>query len=190
MLRTQYWKIVTIVLLLTGIRALAQHNEIASEPLRAAIATADNSKEPGPELVALLDTSAPSHIDFLPLLSSPATAFITPAKPVVRKPHARFFDKENNFLIGTSAITIAMDGLSTQRFLSNPNCREMNPIARPFVQSRVGSIAYFGASFAGEVALMRFAHKHNHHLLERIIPMLVTGSESYVLYNNYSLSRR
>jgi hypothetical protein len=190
MLRAQYWKIVVIVLLLTGTRAVAQHNEFAFESLLPAIANTYNSKETGMELVALLDTSAPSHIDFLPLLSSPTTAFITPAKPVVRKPHARFFDKENNFLIGTSAITIAMDGLSTQRFLSNPNCHEMNPIARPFVQSRVGSIAYFGISFAGELALMRFAHKHNHHLLERMIPMLVTGAESYVLYNNYSLSRR
>jgi hypothetical protein len=188
MLQTQYWKVVVILLLLAGTRMFAQHNDqIASEPQ---LATGDDGKGSTTELAALLNTSAPAQIDFLPLLSSPSNAFITPAKPVIRKPHATFFDKKNNFLIGTSAVTIALDGLSTQRFLADPNCHEMNPIARPFVHSRVGSGAYFGVSFAVELALMRIAHKRNHHLLERIIPMLVTGSESYMLYNNYSLSRR
>jgi hypothetical protein len=191
MLQTQCWKIVVILLLLAGTKALGQRNDqIPSESPLAALANEDGSKGSAAELIALLDTSAPAHIDFLPLLSSPAATFATPAKPAVRKPHATFFDRENNFLIGASAITIALDGLSTQRFLANPNSHEMNPIAKPFVYSRAGSAAYFGVSFVGELALMRIAHKRNHHLLERIIPMLVTGSESYVLYNNYSLSRR
>lgn len=190
MLRTQCWKVVVILLLLAGARALGQRNDQIKSESPLAVTTADDGKRAATELSALLDTSAPTHIDFLPLPVSPAATFITPAKPTVRKPHATFFDKENNFLIGTSAITIALDGLSTQRFLANPNSHEMNPIAKPFVHSRAGSAAYFGVSFAGELALMRLAHKRNHHLLERIIPMLVTGSESYVLYNNYSLSRR
>jgi hypothetical protein len=190
MLQTQYWKVVVILLLLAGTRALGQNNDQIKSESPLAVTTANDGKGSAAELVALLDTSAPAHIDFLPLLSSPTTVFVTPAKPAVHKPHAKFFDKENNFLIGTSAVTIALDGLSTQRLLANPNCHEMNPIARPFVNSRAGSAAYFGASFAGELALMRVAHKHNHHLIERIIPMLVTASESYVLYNNYSLSRR
>jgi len=190
MLQTQCWKVVVILLLLAGIRAVGQSNDQIKFESPLVVSTADDSKGSAAELFALLDTSAPAHIDFLPLVSSPATALITPAKPAARKPHAKFFDKENNFLIGASAVTIALDGLSTQRFLANPDCHEMNPIARPFVHSRAGSAAYFGMSFAGELALMRIAHKRNHHLLERIIPMLVTGSESYVLYNNYSLLRR
>jgi hypothetical protein len=190
MLRTQCWKIVVILLLLAGTRAEGQSNDQINSESALAVTTADDGKGSVAKFVALLDTSAPAHVDFLPLLSSPATVFITPAKPAARKPHATFFDKENNFLIGASAVTIALDGLSTQRFLANPSYREMNPIARPFVHSRAGSTTYFGMSFAGELALMRFAHKRNHHLLERIIPMLVTGSESYVLYNNYSLLRR
>lgn len=190
MLRTQCWKIIVILLLLAGTRAIGQSNDQINSESALAVTTADDGKGSAAELVALLDISAPAHIDFLPLLSSPTTVFITPAKPAACKPHATFFDKKNNFLIGASAVTIALDGLSTQRFLANPSYREMNPIARPFVHSRAGSAAYFGMSFVGELALMRLTHKRNHHLLERIIPMLVTGSESYVLYNNYSLLRR
>jgi hypothetical protein len=63
---------------------------------------------------------------------------------------------------------IALDGLSTQRFLANPSCYEINPIARPFVRSRFGSGAYFSSAIAGEVAAMCLVHKHHHHLLEHI----------------------
>ena len=125
----------------------------------------------------------------LPVSSAEPAVLLVKPKP--RKPqHASFFDTPNKLLLAGSATAIALDGLSTQHFLANPNCHELNPIARPFVNSRAGAAAYFGVSYAGEVFLMRLAHKHNYHLIERMIPMLVIGSESSMVYNNYSLSMR
>jgi hypothetical protein len=190
-LQSQCWKLVIAVLFIGSTNTFAQHmaQAVPGSPL-AIKSLADNGnlsdKMPW---VHFYTSIADNNAGSLPL-NAPLARPVTPVKPVTRKQHTAFFDRTNNLLLATSATAIAFDGLSTQHFLANPDCHELNPVARPFVGTRAGSAAYFGASFAGELLLMRIAHNHHHHLLERIIPMLVTGSESSMVYNNYSLSKR
>jgi len=57
------------------------------------------------------------------------------------------------------AATLSADALSTQRGLAYPGFREMNPIARPFVQTRAGGAIYTAGSFAVLAGGMYVAHK-------------------------------
>lgn len=176
-----YWKL-TVAIVFLGYSLLGSTNSLAQTIHKAA-------PESPREIATLFDAPMPVSSSSMTVTTPPASGIVV-VKPVARKQHTNFFDRKNNFLIGASATAIAFDGLSTQRFLADPNCHELNPLARPFVGSRAGAVGYFGLSFAGEVALMRLAHKLNHHRIERIIPMLVIGSESSMVYNNYSLSHR
>lgn len=186
------WKLVIAVLFLGSVNAFAQHAAQIEPGVPIVVSSLPESENLSDKMpwIHFYRFTADNNTGALPLNSAePAGAILPVRKTIPLKQHS-FFDTSNKLLLATSATTIALDGLSTQRFLANPNCHELNPIARPFVNSRAGTAAYFGVSFAGEVFLMRFAHKHNHHLLERLIPMLVTGSESSMVYNNYSLSQR
>jgi hypothetical protein len=193
MQHAQYWKAIVVILLFGGMNAIAQSNTQVTVAVNMPLSgpgtsggslIKDFSEPLRPETVTIAESSSERLIDPSPI------KLITPVRPAVGKEHARFFDRKNNFLIGASAAVIALDGLSTQRFLANPSCYEMNPIARPLVRSRFGSSAYFSSSFAGEVAAMRWAHKHNHHLLEHVIPAVVIGSEGFMIYHNYHLTQR
>lgn len=180
--KTQRWKLFLSLFFLNAVWSGAD----------AFAQTFSRTSLPQVELSELVNAPVPASMESLPPAPAPASAMnavIIAKKPVPHKQHS-FFDRKNNLLMATSAVTLALDGLSTQRFLAYPNCRELNPIARPFVGTRAGTAGYFGLSFVGELALMRLAHKRNHHLLERIIPMFVIGSESSMVYNNYSLSTR
>jgi len=61
----------------------------------------------------------------------------------------------------------------------------MNPIARPFVQSRMGAAAYNAGSFGLVAGLMYWAHKTQHHKLERILPLAVGSWEGLLSARNY-----
>ena len=61
----------------------------------------------------------------------------------------------------------------------------MNPIARPFVQSRAGAAVYSAGSFALLAGTMYAAHKTRHHKLERILPFAVAGWEGLLAARNY-----
>jgi uncharacterized membrane protein YsdA (DUF1294 family) len=61
----------------------------------------------------------------------------------------------------------------------------MNPIARPFVQTRVGTAAYNAGSFGLMAGMMYWAHKKEHHKLERILPLAVGGWEGLLSFRNY-----
>lgn len=187
---TQYWKAAVVILLLGGMDAIAQSNTQVTVAVNMPLSSPGTGG--GNSLKSLFEPLRPETVteSSSVRLIDPSPIPISPVKPAVHKQHARFLDRKNNFLIGASAAVIALDGLSTQRFLANPSCYEINPVARPFVRSRFGSSAYFSGSFIGEVAAMRLAHKHNHHLLERIIPALVVGSEGFMIYHNYHLAQR
>lgn len=77
------------------------------------------------------------------------------------------------------------DALSTQKGLGLPGFHEMNPIARPFVQSRTGAAFYSAASFALLGGGMYLAHKTNHHKLERVLPLVIAGWEGFLAARNY-----
>ena len=118
--------------------------------------------------------------------SAPASAkpFVTPQ---AARPAHKFFDLRNSPAITSVAASLAGDGWSTQRALALPGAHEVNPVARPFVSSRAGEIAYSGASFALVTGGMYLAHKTNHHKWERIGPFALEGF--LTAWNLHQISR-
>jgi hypothetical protein len=189
------WNVLMFILFCVSIGSFAQtkNGNLQSASLRmdASIFNTGNSPERPEKIFSpVMDFSSERSSAFEFTLAADGISLITPVKQPAKKEHQKFFDLRNNMLIASSAAIIAMDGLSTQRFLSSPTNHEVNPIAHPFVRSRGGSAAYFGLSLAAEVAVMHFAHTHNHHRLERLLPVLVLASESFVVRNNYGLPTR
>lgn len=80
---------------------------------------------------------------------------------------------------------LTADALSTQKGLGLPGFHEMNPIARPFVQSRAGAAVYNAGSFALIGSGMYLAHKGNHHKVERILPFAMAAWEGFLGFRNY-----
>jgi hypothetical protein len=107
----------------------------------------------------------------------PATLRMPPAQH-------KFFDRKNALAIACVAASLAGDGWSTQRALAMPGAYEVNPVARPFVGSRAGKVAYSGASFALVTGGIYLAHKTNYHKLERIGPLGLAGWEGFLTYWN------
>lgn len=107
--------------------------------------------------------------------------------PDAPQPH-RFLDKTNKVLIGGSALSLMADAFSGE---SDPSSSyEINPILRPLAQSRSGTAVYFGASLVLETGTMYWLHRHHHHRLERLLPMVVIPIETYWTINNSRLSLR
>lgn len=131
-------------------------------------------------LPAVLDTAFPSAPLAAPV---PAVVLVRPAREVQHK----FFDLQNAFGLSAVAAGLSADALSTQKGLGLPGFHEMNPIARPFVQSRAGAAMYSAASFAFMGGSMYLAHKTNHHKLERVLPFAIAGWEGFLAMRNYHL---
>ena len=104
-----------------------------------------------------------------------------------REVQHKFFDLQNAFGLSALAAGLSADALSTQKGLGLPGFHEMNPIARPFVQSRAGAAMYSVASFALMGGSMYLAHKTNHHKLERVLPFAIAGWEGFLAVRNYHL---
>jgi hypothetical protein len=163
----------------------------ASRFAAAAPATDDRASQPASTLVA---ASAPAPVTATVSLRStsaePASSNILPAPPVAiilktaPKPHS-FFDARNSLGLASMAASLSADALSTQKGLAYPGFHEMNPIARPFVQTRSGAAAYSAGSFALLAGGMYVAHKTRHHKLERIMPFAVAGWEGLLSFRNY-----
>jgi hypothetical protein len=85
------------------------------------------------------------------------------------------------------AVTLSADAQSTQKGLAYPGFHEMNPIARPFVQTRTGGAIYTAGSFAVLAGAMYVAHKKGFHKLERILPFAVAGWEGWLSARNYQV---
>jgi len=99
-------------------------------------------------------------------------------------PH-RFFDTTNTLALSFLAAGLTADALSTQKGLSYPRFYEMNPLARPFVNSRAGAAAYSAGSFGLLAGAMYVAHHRGHHKLERLLPFAVAGWEGLLSARNY-----
>ncbi len=111
-----------------------------------------------------------------------------PAALIKLKPQPRthgFFDSRNRLGFATLGASLTADALSTQKGLAYPGFVEMNPIARPFVQTRIGAAAYNAGSFGLVAGLMYWAHKTEHHKLERILPLAVGSWEGLLSARNY-----
>ncbi|HXA84166.1 MAG TPA: DUF5658 family protein, partial [Candidatus Dormibacteraeota bacterium] len=120
---------------------------------------------------------------------APIHALVAPPAALIKlKPQPRthsFFDARNTFGFATLGVSLTADALSTQKGLAYPGFTEMNPIARPFVQTRLGAAAYNAGSFGLLAGLMYWAHRTEHHRLERILPFAVGGWEGLLSARNY-----
>jgi hypothetical protein len=140
-------------------------------------------------------TSGKSLPPVQPLASEPAAAEPVVAAAIVKlkpeklkpeQPH-RFIDRTNSLAFAALAGSLTADALSTQRGLAYARFHEMNPIARPFVQTRTGAAFYSAGSFAFMTGGMYLAHKTNHHKLEKITPFVISGWEAFLAARNYHL---
>jgi hypothetical protein len=114
--------------------------------------------------------------------------FVPPTAVIKLKQQPRshsFFDARNRLGFASLGASLTADALSTQKGLAYPGFHEMNPIARPFVQTRVGAAAYNAGSFGLMAGIMYWAHKKEHHRLERILPLAVGGWEGLLSFRNY-----
>jgi hypothetical protein len=138
--------------------------------------------------------NAPSPTEPTPV--EPATAELTSTNALIAPPaalitlktaprHHSFFDARNSLGLASLGASLTADALSTQKGLAYPGFREMNPIARPFVQSRAGAVAYNAGSFGLLAGTMYLAHKTQHHRLEHILPFAVAGWEGLLSFRNY-----
>jgi len=120
---------------------------------------------------------------------APIHALFVPPTAVIKlqqQPRSHsFFDARNRLGFATLGASLTADALSTQKGLAYPGFHEMNPIARPFVQTRVGAAAYNAGSFGLLTGMMYWAHKKEHHKLERILPLAVGGWEGLLSFRNY-----
>lgn len=149
---------------------LAPANTIASPP---------SSVPAIPSLAATLLPAAPiPPIDFTPATEG---FVILKKQPPVHK----FFDVRNSLGLSAMASSLIADAVSTQKGLSYPGFHEMNPIARPFVQTRAGAAAYSAGSFALLSSIVYTAHKTGHHKLEHVLPFAVAGWEAALSARNY-----
>ncbi len=140
---------------------------------------------PSPAVPALAPIPAFTPMSALtpvPALTSTASAFVVLKTPP--KPH-RFFDAQNSLGLTAMAGSLITDALSTQKGLAYPNFHEMNPLARPFVQTRSGAAAYSAGSFALLAGAAYAMHKTHHHKLEHIFPFAVAGWEGFLSARNY-----
>lgn len=151
-------------------------------PIPTAVKTVENMPSaPGPALgneFLVNNSLAPIHA----LLVPPAA--VIKLKPQPPRSH-NFFDARNRLGFATLGASLTADALSTQKGLAYPGFHEMNPIARPFVQTRVGAAAYNAGSFGLLTGMMYWAHKKEHHKLERILPLAVGGWEGLLSFRNY-----
>lgn len=119
----------------------------------------------------------------------PAAPEAKPERPGIStaeiKRQHRFFDLKNSLAMSSFAIALTGDALSTQKGLDRAGYREINPIARPFVSSRAGSIVYSAGSFGLLAGGMYLAHKTGHHKLERIVPFGLAAWEGFMTYRNF-----
>jgi hypothetical protein len=126
---------------------------------------------------------------FLPNNPAPIHALISPPAALIKlktppRTHS-FFDARNTLGLAALGASLTADALSTQKGLAYPGFSEMNPIARPFVQTRTGAAAYNAGSFGLMAGLMYWAHKTEHHKLERILPFAIGSWEGLLSARNY-----
>lgn len=96
--------------------------------------------------------------------------------------HAQDFPRSIKFELAGAAAAIAADGYTTF-FMSHRFTKEYNPIARPFITSKPGTVAYFGGSFA---ALVAGNYLLRHHTRARhVLNFSVIGWETSLAVHNF-----
>ncbi|MGA9041511.1 MAG: hypothetical protein WB421_13320 [Terriglobales bacterium] len=118
-----------------------------------------------------------------PYLAVSSSPFVTQKSPASAH---RFFDHDNSIRMGILGGLIAADGISTQEILnSGGHWREMNPLARPFVNK--GAPGQLAASVLGcgfSVGSAYLLHKTGHHKLEKLMLNASIGVETATVSSN------
>jgi hypothetical protein len=179
-------------LVLLAARGLAADEHSLKSPVAAA--NAANPEQPAVLVVsAAVSANAASPVLPLPLAATPNVPppAVLPAAPsaiVPVKRHSeahKFLDMRNSLALSAVAASLTADALSTQKGLSHQGFYEMNPLARPFVQSRAGAAVYSAGSLGLVAAGMYLAHRTNHHKVERFLPLAIAGWEGVLSARNY-----
>ncbi|HET9282988.1 MAG TPA: hypothetical protein VFR24_13600 [Candidatus Angelobacter sp.] len=150
----------------------------ASPDMVAKATTAENREQPPASFMPAAPANAISPA-ILP--AAPSALIKLKQRP---EPH-RFFDMRNTFALSAAAVSLTADALSTQKGLAHPGFYEMNPLARPFVQTRTGAAIYSAGSLGMVAGSMYLAHRTHHHKLERMMPFAVAGWEGLLSLRNY-----
>ncbi|HZU32866.1 MAG TPA: hypothetical protein VFB79_17250 [Candidatus Angelobacter sp.] len=147
--------------------------------IAAPVAADDQPSAPTPVMLASIPTTSPA----LPNAFTVAPSMLI--TPKLAPQEHKFFDVKNAFAFSAAAIAITGDALSTQKGLAYPGFHEMNPIARPFVQSKAGAAVYNAGSFAMLGGLTYWAHRTGHHKLEHLLPFTAASWEGLLSIRNY-----
>ena len=176
---------IVFLLLVSALALSATATDKGVLPPMAAPAIGSQSAQPAAVPIEAVSPVMPAP---LVLLAPAYPAEPVPAvllKPQPSEAAHRFLDIRNSMAFAALAAGLTGDALSTQKGLGLPGFHEMNPIARPFVQSRTGAGFYSAASFALMGSGMYLAHKTNHHRLERVLPFVIAGWEGFLAARNY-----
>ncbi|HZS26763.1 MAG TPA: DUF5658 family protein [Candidatus Angelobacter sp.] len=152
----------------------------ASPDVAAKAATAENREQPSASFLPAAPVNAISPAPAA-LPAAPSALIKLKQRPETHK----FFDMRNTFALSAAAVSLTADALSTQKGLAYPGFYEMNPLARPFVQTRTGAAVYTAGSLGLVAASMYMAHRTHHHKLERMMPFAVAGWEGLLSIRNY-----
>jgi hypothetical protein len=98
----------------------------------------------------------------------------------------RFFDHGNKLRAGILAGLVAADGISTQGILHGAGqWREMNPLARPFVnQGAPGQLAASVLGYGFSLGTSYLLHRTGHHKLEKLLLDASIGVEAETVSSN------
>jgi len=164
-----------------AVSALAAEDERSSPPAVVVKVSSVESREQPPAIPPSLTTNTVTP-STLALPVAPSALIVLKQK---KQETHRFFDLTNSFALSAVAVSLTADALSTQKGLAHPGFYEMNPVARPFVQTRAGASAYSAGSLAVIATTMYLAHRTRHHKLERILPFAVATWEGLLSARNY-----
>jgi hypothetical protein len=95
-----------------------------------------------------------------------------------------FWTVDNKVNVGILAGLVSVDGITTERGLSE-GFREANPVMRPFVtRGATGSVAGFGLGFGTSVGVAYLLHRTHHYKAERVAMRLMVAGEAGFVTNN------
>jgi hypothetical protein len=119
-------------------------------------------------------------------IAQPSSQFVGTSSGVRDASVHHFLDGGNKLRMAIFAGLVAADGISTQEILnSGGHWREMNPLARPFVNHGApGQLAASAIGFGFSVGSSYLLHKTGHHKLEKLMLNASIGVEAEVVSSN------
>jgi hypothetical protein len=123
---------------------------------------------------------------YTPYVTGSSSSFVGSNQTGLETPPHRFFDRGNKIRMGVLASLVAADGISTQEILnSGGHWREMDPLARPFVNHGApGQLAASVLGYGFSVGTSYLLHKTGHHKLEKLMLDASIGVETETVSSN------